>query len=129
MGACHARDIALSRALTEAAQARATVMAGTRDDFSADEYAVGRAPRGGRLPPHEPGTGKDFHACPDLAFAGSFRADLEDLIRRLVRDGREQVLRVDLTQPSIGIPVVNVIVPGLDNTFPAARFRSSNGAS
>ncbi len=43
---CHpSREVALSRALTEAAQSRLTIIAGSRDDLPGERYTVGDDPR------------------------------------------------------------------------------------
>ena len=56
----------------------------------------------------------------------TFEEDLELELRFLNEVGIEQVLVVDLTKPEFGIPVVKVIVPGLepsvrDNEFVGKR--------
>jgi ribosomal protein S12 methylthiotransferase accessory factor len=114
---CHPeRAIALTRALTEAAQTRLTYIAGIRDDLLPAEY-------------EEPPTADIVDALLDalreesapLSFrkAPSFAADdlVEDLRRELEclrREGLSRAVAVDLTRPDFGIPVVRVVVPGLE---------------
>jgi ribosomal protein S12 methylthiotransferase accessory factor len=114
---CHPeRAIALTRALTEAAQTRLTYIAGIRDDLLPAEY-------------EEPPTADIVDALLDalreesapLSFreAPSFAADDlgEDLRRELEclrQEGLARAVAVDLTRPDFGIPVVRVVIPGLE---------------
>jgi ribosomal protein S12 methylthiotransferase accessory factor len=41
--------------------------------------------------------------------------DIRFMMRRLRAAGLEQVIGVDLTRPEVGLPVVKVIVPGLEH--------------
>jgi ribosomal protein S12 methylthiotransferase accessory factor len=115
---CHpSRSVALLRALTEAAQTRLTFIAGTRDDADRELFERARDPaRIERLRAEldAPGEGRGFSAVPTRELD-----DLEDDVRwqreRLAAAGLEQVATVELTQPQIGIPVVRVIVPGLES--------------
>ncbi|MDH3660615.1 MAG: YcaO-like family protein [Alphaproteobacteria bacterium] len=117
---CHpAREVALLRALTEAAQARTTYIAGSRDDFSPGIYST--AARSLRR-----SACRELMArpCRSLAFGSipSFNADslAEDIawtLERLKKVGIDQVVAVDLTQPRFEIPVVRVVVPGLEGVF------------
>ena len=114
---CHpARHVALLRAVTEAAQARNTYIAGARDDYFSHLYdAASRARRFelcGRLLES---------AAPQCLFAHvptfdstSLEGDLRWMLARLRAAGIEQVLAVDLTKEAIGVPVARVIVPGLE---------------
>ena len=40
--------------------------------------------------------------------------DLQDQLARLRRVGIDEVVAVDLTKPEFGIPVVRVVIPGLE---------------
>ncbi|MFV3129453.1 YcaO-like family protein [Niveispirillum sp. KHB5.9] len=114
-------EIALSRALTEAAQSRLTFISGARDDMRREEYDHFLAEEQQALWLNRIRLGttvRDFNE-----FEGwqgqSLRGDLEELRRRLDNVGIEDVVVVDLTRAEIGIPVVRVVVPGLegvDNT-------------
>ncbi len=114
---CHpSRSIALLRALTEAAQTRMTYITGSRDDLSPDEF-TGRGVDEkqerareliGRQTPM-----RDFRRIPTRT-ADTFQDDLGWLIDRLGIIGIEQVIAVDLTRPEIGIPVIRVVIPGLE---------------
>lgn len=109
-GAHLAPEIAIARALTEAAQTRATYIAGARDDFFAFDYAkatdrelLGELWHRFTGPCDDPALFADLphHATGDLG------DDLAELVARV-----GDVIAVDLTHPAIGVPVVKVIVPG-----------------
>lgn len=113
---CHpARHIALLRALTEAAQARTTYIAGARDDYfaplySAHERARRRALCAGLL--ESPAQERSFTDVPSFD-SPSLEEDLAWMLERLGSAGFGQAIVVDLTRAAIGVPVVRVIVPGL----------------
>jgi ribosomal protein S12 methylthiotransferase accessory factor len=118
---CHASaDVALARALAEAAQARLTRISGARDDFSPASYApAARAERQAaaeRMARMAPARG--FRAVPRGATA---RADLEAALAALGRAGHDRVACLDLTRPEFGIPIARVIVPGLRGPVEDAR--------
>ena len=127
---CHAdADVALARALTEAAQARLTRISGARDDFAAASYRPsvrsGRheaARRWLRMP-----ASRSFHAAPSCAGA-SLRDDLETALARLSRAGVRQVAHVDLTRAEFAIPVARVIIPGLEGPWTPPGGEYSPGA-
>jgi YcaO-like protein with predicted kinase domain len=114
---CHPdRGVALARALTEAAQIRLTYIAGIRDDLPTSDYtetaeqklgaalldAVSQASRA-RSFRDIPG-----HNTDDVAI------DLRWELERLRAIGIQRVIAVDLTRPEFGIPVVKVVIPGLE---------------
>ena len=117
---CHpSRAVALARALTEAAQIRLTYIAGSRDDLSPAEYsenALARRAAACRawLEAHEPV--RDFAAAPSWS-RQTFQEDLVEALSRLSAAGLDTVFVVDLTKPAFGIPVVRVIVPGLEALY------------
>lgn len=109
-------EIAVLRALTEAAQSRLTTIHGTREDTFKAEYArrIGydRLKRINRrwFAPSEVGVrlaDLESHASND------FLMDIEYTIKRLSGVGLKEVIVVDLTRESVGIPAVRVLVPGL----------------
>lgn len=116
---CHpSRSVALMRALSEAAQSRATWISGARDDFEPGGYQPSARAR--RI-----ATGLDwltnqparrFQDAPTLENA-HIRDDLIQTVARLRRCGMPQALMVDLTDRSIGIPVARVMVPGLEGVY------------
>ncbi len=114
---CHpSRSIALSRALTEAVQARTTYIAGSRDDFLPDLYAPLERARRLRdcralMTLHEPQ--RKFHDAPTFE-TDSISDDVDWMIQRLRSAGIEELLVVDLTNEELGLPVVRVVAPGLE---------------
>lgn len=116
-GGCHpARQVALFRALTEAAQARTTYIAGSRDDFSRDYYSAAgrdRRLRECRMLMDSRVGGRGFHDVPTWE-SDTLWGDVEWARGRLRSAGIEQVVAVNLTQPEFGVPVVRVVVPGLE---------------
>ena len=109
-------EIAVIRALTEVAQSRATQIHGTREDTVRAEF-MRRAgyERMKRLNRHwfsEPEDTITLDEMEDLS-TRSFRGDLEITLRKLREAGLEDVFYVDLTR-DVGVPVVRVIVPGLE---------------
>jgi YcaO-like protein with predicted kinase domain len=121
---CHlAPEIALLRALTECAQVRLTRIAGARDDLTYAHYAPIR--------PDDPTATLaellmvteatvDFRARPSLA-TPTFEGDIEFALERLRAVGCESAVVVDLTHPKLGIPVVKVIVPGLEGVVTSSK--------
>jgi ribosomal protein S12 methylthiotransferase accessory factor len=114
---CHpTREVALLRALTEAAQSRLTFISGTRDDCTRDEYECLRSPdtvREYRAMVDMDGPRRRFGASPTFA-SDTFDEDLAWLLDRLAAVGIEQVVAVDLTKPEFRVPVVRVVIPGLE---------------
>jgi ribosomal protein S12 methylthiotransferase accessory factor len=109
--------VALSRALTEAAQARLTMIAGSRDDNPPEAYAATHG-RWHRVDDVEAA----FTAPPTRAFsahgrlpeADTFEGDLDVMLEALRSAGIRRAVVVDLTKEALGIPVVKVIVPELE---------------
>jgi ribosomal protein S12 methylthiotransferase accessory factor len=129
---CHPdRAIALSRALTEAAQTRLTYIAGIRDDLLPTEYAeppnaeIVDALLDALRRESEPHALRDVPSFP----ADDLGQDLRWVLERLRAAGISRVVAVDLTRPDFGIPVVRVAIPGLEGDIkhphysPGARAR------
>jgi ribosomal protein S12 methylthiotransferase accessory factor len=115
---CHpCREVALSRALTEAAQMRLTLVSGSRDDLTWEDYKLGIAPdRAARFRARiEANQGqRDFKDCTTYS-SDSLDDDANWQIERLKHAGFDEIVVVDLTKPKIfDIPVVRVVIPGLD---------------
>jgi ribosomal protein S12 methylthiotransferase accessory factor len=113
---CHtAPAIALLRALTEAVQSRLTFIAGSRDDMYRNEYAqIANEELHQRLWDrlHAPVELEPFSRRESLA-TPTFEGDLALVFERLRAATLDSVLVVDLTRSEFGIPVVKVVVPGL----------------
>jgi YcaO-like protein with predicted kinase domain len=123
---CHpAREVALLRALTEAAQVRATLISGSRDDLGvAHSYEAFQDPdvsrrELARLRAEPPA--RSLRGVPTFEGA-SFDEDVAWQLERLAAVGLGQVVVVDLTRPEFGIPVVRVVVPGLESLHDAPGY-------
>ncbi|RKH15425.1 hypothetical protein D7V97_00065 [Corallococcus sp. CA053C] len=130
---CHpSRGIALLRALTEAAQSRLTLITGARDDvrfgmgsLEEDLEAARRClATQGAVPAR-----RSFLQAPDHA-SDTFDEDVSWEVEQLRARGLTQVIAVDLTRHELGIPVVRVVIPGLEplhdipGYVPGARARA-----
>ncbi len=109
-------EVAIARAITEAAQTRLTYIAGGRDDFFTFDYE--RATDPGILadlwdrlaaPCDEPAIFDDLPRRPTRGLG----EDLEALVELVLATGAAQVIAVELTHPKLKVPVVKVLVPGL----------------
>lgn len=117
---CHpAGAIALSRAITEAAQTRLTYIAGARDDFFPFDYA--RATDADLLASLWEQYGQPPDESLDASHASSEFAPqrptllgrvLQQLLTTVQAAGVEQVIAVDLQQKRLGVPVVKILIPG-----------------
>jgi YcaO-like protein with predicted kinase domain len=129
MGAgCHPdRAVALSRALTEAAQSRLTGIAGIRDDGSPRSYrqARDRATIATHLATLDERPGRELADVPHVP-GTSIDADVAHELDQVRAAGVRQVILVDLTRPDVGIPVVRMVVPGLEGW--SARAEVVRGA-
>ncbi|MGH6886020.1 MAG: YcaO-like family protein [Geminicoccales bacterium] len=117
---CHPRrEVALCRALTEAAQARTTYIVGARDDLASelyeDEIRAGRA-REARALFEGPPPARDFRAVPSWD-AETVEDDVEELLSRLQRVGIRQASFVELTKPAFRLPVARMVIPGLEGAY------------
>jgi ribosomal protein S12 methylthiotransferase accessory factor len=127
---CHpARHIALLRALTEAAQTRLTAISGSRDDAYRRTYE-----RFG-----DPDLSREQSAVarvegPARSFAGpgfdgeTFEDDVAWELERLRAAGIERVVVVNLTRPEFDLPVVRVVIPGLESLISHQVFQPGQRA-
>jgi ribosomal protein S12 methylthiotransferase accessory factor len=111
-GAHPRRATALIRALTEAAQARATYIAGSRDDLGRTIYRRNDIDAAVRhytqtVRPH-----RSFLDAPDLP-RRSLATEVHDMVRRIKTMTGMAPVAVDLTRPDFDLPVVFVVAPGL----------------
>ncbi len=113
--------IAMSRAITEAAQARLTVIAASRDDNPPSAYQATQGmwtEKDARGQMFTARPCRPFEEKPRFAETDSFEGDLGVMLDALRAVGVEQVIMIDLTREDMNIPVVKVIVP----EFEAAPF-------
>lgn len=123
---CHpSRDVAMSRALTEAAQSRLTLISGARDDVFREKYA----------PPHDAAAliehfktqweaarrADAFERLPDIA-TDSLEGD-RDLVVEALRARALHPYWVDLSHADLGAAVGRAVVPGLEPPSDLAGYR------
>ncbi|MDF5756343.1 YcaO-like family protein [Spongiactinospora sp. TRM90649] len=116
-------EVAVIRALTEAAQSRVTDIQGMREDITLPGEQVEswnqHAARGGQVdrsawPWRETGRMVDFGELPSYP-SDDVVTDLRLIVDRLREQGMRRVLVVDRTPPGFPVHVVRVIVPGLES--------------
>jgi ribosomal protein S12 methylthiotransferase accessory factor len=110
-------EVAVIRALTEVAQSRATQIHGTREDtVRAVFMRKAGYERMKRINSHWFGESEKSIEITEMKnISGkSFKEDIETSKKLLSKCGFEDVLYVDLTRPEIEIPVVRVIIPGME---------------
>jgi YcaO-like protein with predicted kinase domain len=116
---CHPqREIALLRAMTEAAQVRTTYIVGSREDIDLADYLPAtlaarnlRAQSLMRPVDHS----RNFDSIASFAF-DTFEAEVAWIVERLRGSHIREVVMVDLTSSEYGIPVVRVVAPGLEGS-------------
>jgi ribosomal protein S12 methylthiotransferase accessory factor len=116
MGTHTTPEIAILRALTEVAQSRLTQIHGAREDtVVADMRRQIGYERTKRL------NGYWFRENGDLSCgrlpsyeSDDLLSDIRHVCNRLVAAGYDRVIVSDLTRPDLGVPVVRVVVPGLE---------------
>lgn len=127
---CHpSRQVALLRALTEAAQARTTYIAGSRDDFSPDIYSASaraRRTRACRELMRQKSQPQSFEEVPTFESATLSR-DIAWTLDQLRAVGIEEVVAVDLSQERFQIPVARVVIPGLEGVYKSEQSDYSPG--
>ncbi|MGB7969109.1 MAG: YcaO-related McrA-glycine thioamidation protein [Methanobacterium sp.] len=110
-------QIAVIRALTEVAQSRATQIHGTREDtVRAVFMRKAGYKRMKRINSHWFGESETSIELNEFKNASgkSFKEDIENSKKLLSDCGFEDILYVDLTRPEIEIPVVRVLIPGME---------------
>nr|CBH39496.1 conserved hypothetical protein, YcaO-like family [uncultured archaeon] len=110
--------VALNRAITEVAQSRLTQIHGAREDTaSADMRRIMGYEwmRKSNKLWFDTSAKKDFKDVNYFSFDNDdFLADITHIVKLITGAGLERVIVVDLTRKEIGMPVVRVIVPGLE---------------
>ena len=113
---CHpTREIALQRALTEAAQGRLTLIAGSRDDYGHERHEAAQHEallERARLWLMESGS-RPLQDTPSYEH-GSFEQDLQLILDRLNAQRIAHPIVVALSRPEFGVSVVRVVGPGLE---------------
>ena len=101
---------AMIRALTEVAQSRLTYISGARDDLFAETFTRALAPETLALFESRPGSAKTYTAP-----QGDAAALLAYCLEQLAASGISQVVAVPLSDASLPVSVVKVVVPALEN--------------
>ncbi|MFG2681320.1 YcaO-like family protein [Streptomyces sp. NPDC048392] len=111
-GGCHTSPvIALTRALTEAAQSRLTVISGTRDDLPSEPASADRVPV--FRPAQRTGLADWPQTTARFAPArGGFADQVADIARQVQRVTRHEPLALDLSDPAGPVHAVQVVAPG-----------------
>lgn len=115
---CHPQKrIALLRALTEAAQGRLTMISGARDDWSPRAFEP-HATRERWLAERERfarvASGRSYRDVLEFR-RETFAEDIQVALMAVARAGLGGVWVINLTRPQLGIPVVRVVIPGLES--------------
>ena len=114
---CHiSKEIALLRAITEAAQSRLTFISGTRDDLFVRIYENDirvDAPSNRVWLQSIQSSGEDisYNDLPDFSHFITFSEAVEYIASCMLDDGITDVLALDLTNDTIGVPVIHVVAP------------------
>jgi YcaO-like protein with predicted kinase domain len=123
---CHLSPaVALLRALTEAVQSRLTMISGSRDDLLGRAYDQ-LGDRDGNRRAWEALSRIDgvvrfsSRAAIDQP---TFEGDVEALSARLRRAGITSAIAVDLSRADLGVPVVKVVIPGLEGHSAGIAYR------
>jgi len=116
MGTHTSAKVAVLRALTEVAQSRLTQIHGAREDATLADFRkrIGYE-RTKKLNSHwfDGSEKRSFASVPSFE-SDDFLLDIRHMLAKLEEAGLDRAVVVDLTRPEIGIPVVRVIVPGLE---------------
>ncbi|GAB6055029.1 YcaO-related McrA-glycine thioamidation protein [Methanobacterium movens] len=110
-------EIAAIRAITEVAQSRATQIHGTREDtVRAVFMRKAGYERMKRINKHWFGESKKIIGLDELKnkSCSSFREDIEIATKEIKKCGIKKAFYVDLTRDEVKVPVVRVIIPGME---------------
>ncbi len=123
MGSHPSRRVALLRALTEAAQSRLTLIAGSRDDVFRVDYEASRQKLEGLAAYRDLCAPAAGGADVDVSSGSTtFRDDVLWQVDQLVAGGFDRVIVCDLSDPELCLPVVRVVVPGLEGPASAPAY-------
>jgi len=128
---CHpSREVALLRALTECAQSRLTLISGARDDLSWHNYEAEANcetwEKQQQILNATAGT-RRLKDVPTLA-GDTLLDDVQHEIACLEHAGFTQIYVVDLTRDEFNLPVVRVVIPGLESKIGGKNYRPGKRA-
>lgn len=112
-GAHLSKEVALIRALTEAAQSRLTYIAGARDDVFRSDYVTAQSGINSSYWKSRLAGSRaklDFRSLPALQ-TGSFQGDHHVLLAMLKAAGFDSAPALNLSREDLGVAVVRVILP------------------
>jgi YcaO-like protein with predicted kinase domain len=113
---CHpTREIALIRALTEAAQSRLTMIAGSRDDISLSDYERLESEEARARTVDLIRKGQPSRNFSDVGstYLETFSEDVDWELERLAQAEAEHPILIDLSRQEFEVPVVRVVIPGM----------------
>jgi ribosomal protein S12 methylthiotransferase accessory factor len=120
--------IALIRAITELSQTRAVNIQGARDDLKKIQYRDNDQIYKRKWQFMTSSLHNHVNNRKSISFSeiktyikNDILDEIKLILNRLKKAGLKRVIIVDLTNPKVGIPVVRIIVPGLE-TFEVARL-------
>lgn len=116
MGTHTNTETAIIRALSEVAQSRATQIHGAREDASIAQFREMMGyDRVKRMNAYW-FAGNSYISADEILSCGTddFKTDIEIIVEKLKAAGLDRVIVFDLTDPEINVPVVRVVVPGLE---------------
>ncbi len=117
IGAHPVPEVAAIKGLVEVAQSRLTQIHGAREDTTragaSRQLGYERMKEMNRMWFHPSAGGRALGAMPDLS-TDDIKDDIMEIIDRLRQVGLGKVIVYDLTRKELGVPVVRVIVPGLE---------------
>ncbi len=117
MGSHLSPEIAVVRALTEVAQSRLTQIHGAREDTvdgkGRQQLGYDRVKRINRMWFDSSGTERNVGSIVALDTPDIYD-DIQVLLSQLNERGFKKVIAVELTRKELGIPVVRIIIPGME---------------
>ncbi len=128
-------EVAAIRAITEAVQSRLVYIAGSRDDFFRHDFLIHKMQDGAEIASHLANERGQVDASAVTSEATpTFEGDAAKLIEKLLAVGVRHVIVVDCSHDELDIPVVRVLVPGLEGAStlpfytPGPRARAAAAA-
>ena len=111
-------EVALSRAVTEAIQARAIFQASVRDVYYNDDFQAGML-----ISSKIESDFKPLRKYPKIQFE-NFESELHYILDNLKKIGIDKVLVFPLTENDLQVQVVKVVIPSLENIWEFLHFES-----
>jgi len=105
--------IAILRAITEVAQSRAANIQGSRDDLRKMKYDPEDSDENRSWQFMKAGYEREFSEVPSIENE-DILDDINLMLSRLRETGLSKAIVIDLTNPELQMPVVRIIVPGLE---------------